>query len=289
MKAWKLAVALAWLSLPPSASQPAKPLVWVRTWAAVPVQTVPDQSGPQKLPASDVTFRMIAHVSAAGSEARLRLSNEMGSVALALGAVHVSLAGKDGVILMGSDRTVTFGGLERPVIPAGAPILSDPIALATPPLSEVVVSIHVPGDTSGLTVHLGGHATTQLVAGDQTAAHVLYKPMTTTMRYILTGIDIIGATDSATIVTLGDSITDGGKSTDDANASWPDVLAARLKAQGRAFGIANAGIGGNRLLTPETGPAALARFRRDVLEVPGVRKLVLLAGINDIGNATRSK
>jgi lysophospholipase L1-like esterase len=253
------------------------------------VQTAPDQQSAPQLPTADVTFRMTAHASAPGSLVRLRLSNEMGVTPLALGSVHVAIAGKDRKIVPGSDRVVTFDGVERAVIAAGAPIVSDPVKLAVPALADVVVSIHVPGDARGLTVHTGARAITQIVAGDKTAAPALAGSTTTTMRYLLTGIDVLAGPGSGTIVAFGDSITDGAKSTDDANLRWPDLLSARLAARGRSFGVANAGIGGNRLLNSGTGPAATARFDRDVLSTPGIRYLVVLEGVNDIGNATRSK
>jgi hypothetical protein len=233
MRAWKFALVLAGAVQIPSASQSADPAPWVRTWAAVPVQIAPDQASPPLLPNADVTFRMIAHASAPGSLLRLRLSNEMGASPLALGSVHVAIAGKDKTILPGSDRIVTFNGIERPVIPAGAPIVSDPVKLAVPAMGDIVVSIHVPGDARGLTVHMGAHATTQIVAGDKTAAPALAGSMTTTMRYLLTGVDVLAGPGSSTIVAFGDSITDGTKSTDDANLRWPDLLSVRLAAKGR--------------------------------------------------------
>ncbi|MEO8375814.1 MAG: SGNH/GDSL hydrolase family protein, partial [Sphingomonas bacterium] len=238
---------------------------------------------------SDVTFRMVARLSAGGTSIRLRLSNEISTDPLRLGAVRVALAGDDGAIVPGSDQAVTFEGSTAPVIPAGAPLLSDTVALKVPPLAHVVVSIYVPGSAEHLTGHPLGVATTRIASGDQTAAAEI-TGATTTMRYILSGIDISGGTATSTIVTFGDSITDGALSTDNANHRWPDILAERLRAAGKtSFAVANAGISGNRLLATGAGPAALARFDRDVLSVPGVRYVVVLEGVNDIGSAARSK
>jgi lysophospholipase L1-like esterase len=170
-------------------------------------------------------------------------------------------------------------------------LLSDPVALKVPPLAHVVVSIYVPGNTSHLTGHPLGVATTRVAPGDQTGVADLGAGFaTSTLRYILTGIDVVGSPATATIVTFGDSITDGAASTNDADHRWPDILAERLRAAGKTgFAVANAGISGNRLLATGAGPAALARFDRDVLSVPGVRYVVVLEGVNDIGSATRSK
>jgi lysophospholipase L1-like esterase len=283
MREWKIAIGAAVLIFLASAADAATDL-WVRSWAAAPVQADSSPAGTRLL--ADVTFRTVARVSAGGSMLRIRLSNEMSNADLQLGAVHVALAGADGVVVAGSDRVVTFAGVERPLMSAGSPIVSDPVTLSVPAFGDVVVSIHVPGDASALTVHLGALATTRIARGDQTGAATIDGGMTSIKRHLLTGIDVFGDTAKGTIVALGDSITDGAKSTMDGNARWPDVLAARLRAR---FGIANAGIGGNRLLSIGAGPAALARLDRDVLSVPGIRYLVLLEGINDIGNATRAK
>ena len=262
---------------------------WVRTWAASPGEIQTAWPGHPIIAMSDVTFRMVARVSAGGNEVRLRLSNEMTDAPLAIGAVHVALAGPDGAPQPGTDRVVTFAGQAAPTIPAFAPLESDPVALNVPPLSKLVVSIHVPGEATRATIHSLGVANTRIVPGDQTGAAALSGGRTAFERYILSGIDVSGGPATDTIVTLGDSITDGAASTTDQNQRWPDILAERLNHAGmKRFAVANAGISGNRLLLTGAGPAALARFDRDVLSVPGVRYLVVLEGVNDIGSAKNS-
>lgn len=295
-----MAAALALLSPLPALAQLRQ--AWTRSWQAVPMEmpaprpapvVQPGQPAPPPpppaLPSADATFRMVARLSAGGTTLRLRLSNEMGAVPLPIGAVHVALAGDDGAIVAGTDRTVTFNDNAAPVIPAGAPLVSDPIALKVAPLAKVVVSIHVPGDTTRLTVHPLGSATALIVPGNQVAAPRLAPGATSSMRFILSGVDVAGGPATATIVTIGDSITDGAASTGNTDRRWPDILAERLVKAGRTgFAVANAGISGNRLLNTGAGPAALARFDRDVLSVPGVRYVVVLEGINDIGSANRA-
>lgn len=257
---------------------------WVRTWEATPVEIPTAWPGHPVVPMADVTFRTTARVSAGGSSLRLRLSNEMTDAPLAIGAVHVALAGPDGAPQPGTDRVVTFAGARSPTIPPFAPLMSDSVALAVPPLSKLVVSIHVPGEATRATIHSLGVETTTIAPGDQTAATTLTGGRTTTQRHILSGIDVAGGPATATIVTLGDSITDGAGSSDDQDRRWPDILAERLKGAGiTRFAVANAGISGNRLLQTNAGPAALARLDRDVLAVPGVRYVVVLEGVNDIG------
>jgi len=296
-----LALAATCAALLPIAAHAAPGQTWVRSWEAAPLEvSMPHPAPPPAAPdaaatapvvplASDVTFRMVARISAGGTAIRLRLSNEISTDPLRLGAVHVALAGDDGAIVASSDQVVTFEGSTAPVIAPGAPLLSDTVALKVPPLAHVVVSIYVPGDTSHLTGHQLGVATTRIAPGDQTAAPEV-TGATSTQRYILSGIDVSGGPATATIVTFGDSITDGALSTRDADHRWPDILAERLKTAGKtSFAVANAGISGNRLLLTGTGPAALARFDRDVLSVPGVRYVVILEGVNDIGNPTARK
>jgi lysophospholipase L1-like esterase len=258
---------------------------WVRTWEAPPVEIQNPWPGHPVVPMSDVTFRTAARISAGGTSLRLRLSNELTDAALPIGSVHVALAMPDGTIKPGTDRAVTFAGMRSPTIPPFAPLVSDPVALAIPPLSKLVVSIHVPGEATRATLHGLGVETTQIVPGDQTGAASLSGGRTTTQRFILSGIDVSGSPATGTIVTLGDSITDGALSSDDQDRRWPDVLAVRLQHAGLHFAVANAGISGNRLLLTGAGPAALARLDRDVLAVPAVRYVVVLEGVNDIGAA----
>lgn len=294
-----LALAAACAALHPLAAQAAPGQSWIRSWEAAPLEvSLPRPAPPPAsqaepasppVPLTDLTFRMVARLSAGGSAIRLRLSNEISTEPLRLGAVHVALAGDDGAILAGSDQAVTFEGNAAPVIPAGAPLLSDAVALKVPPLAHVVVSIYVPGGAEHLTGHPLGMATTHIGSGDQTGAPAI-TGTTATIRYILSGIDVSGSPATSTIVTFGDSITDGALSTVDTDHRWPDILAERLRAAGKtSFAVANAGISGNRLLATGAGPAALARFDRDVLSVPGVRYVVVLEGVNDIGSAARSK
>ncbi|WEJ98415.1 MAG: SGNH/GDSL hydrolase family protein [Candidatus Sphingomonas phytovorans] len=298
MRGYRLYLSLAAtaLLLQPIAAGAQARRVWTRSWQAVPMEMPapvarPGQpvSPPQPAPplSADATYRMTARLSAGGTILRLRLSNEMGTAPLPVGAVHVALAGPDGGIVAGTDRAVTFGGSASPVIPAGAPLISDPVALKVAPLARIVVSIHVPGDTAHLSVHQLGVATTRIVPGNQASAPVLAPGgATSTMRYLLTAIDVAGGPATGTIVTIGDSITDGAASSKDTDRRWPDVLAERLDKAGKnGLAVANAGISGNRLLKTGAGPAALARFDRDILSVPGVRYVVILEGINDIGSA----
>jgi lysophospholipase L1-like esterase len=262
------------------------PKQWVGTWASS--QQIPE---PQNvLPSADmadVTLRETVHASCGGSVIRVHISNAFGTRALHLTSAHVArpVATGSSEIDPASDRAVLFGGRPDVVIPPAAEYISDPIAYPLAALSDLTVSMHLEAEPGQQTGHPGSRQTTFYVHGDLTAAAAMPSAKKVDHWYMLSGVDV--QTDSApkAIVTLGDSITDGHGSTVNGNDRWPDVLAQRLQATSkmRATGVLNQGIGGNHLLTDGLGPNVLARFDRDVLAQPGVRYVILLEGINDLG------
>ncbi|MEG3173761.1 SGNH/GDSL hydrolase family protein [Sphingomonas sp. ZB1N12] len=234
----------------------------------------------------NATIRQVVRVSVAGSAVRLRLSNEGGVDMLAIGAMHVGLAGPDGSVLPGTDQIVTFAGLPGTNIPAGAPLLSDPIMLPVKALDRLAISLYAPGRLPVRNVR----ALWQYVAGpsgDSGAMPVLSKVRLVNAPVILTQVEVAPTQPTSVVVALGDSITEGYGSTNNAFRGWTDRLAERLAARPgqQRWAVVNAGIGGNRLLGYGAGPNALARFDRDVLSVPGVKAVILLEGINDIGRS----
>jgi lysophospholipase L1-like esterase len=252
---------------------------WVGTWAASPAGAgTPTQFDKQ-------TLREIVHTSIGGSRVRVRLSNAFGAQPLVIGAAHVALRSSGSSVA--SDHALTFSGQTSFSIPAGALALSDPVALEVRAASDVAVSIYLPAATPGATAHASAQQTSFVAPGDLTGAVDL--PATAvkiTSWPFLAGVDVSGSRKMEAIVAFGDSITDGARSTNDANTRWPDVLAQRLHAK---FAVLNQGIGGNRVLHDGTGrlaavgQSALARFDRDVLAQPGVKYVIVLEGINDIG------
>ena len=169
-------------------------------------------------------------------------------------------------------------------------LVSDPVDVTLPSLAELVVDVYLPGDTaastSPLTTHSAALQTNYVsAAGNHAGAVDLPVATTTTAWFFLARVEVSTPEPSAAAVLLGDSITDGARSTVDANSRWPDHLAKRLAAQPRTvkMGVLNAGIGGNRLLTDGAGTSALARFDRDVLVQTGVTHVIVMEGINDIG------
>ena len=289
---WLGAWGFAPIPLPPGSNGPvtAAPLVPLGAPATPTVPGTPLVENPGNVPVeflqtdpANVTIRQLVRVSAAGKRIRLRLSNEGGSDVLALGAVHVGLAGPDGSVVAGSDRIVTFAGRGSILVPAGAPLLSDPVALPVKALDRLLISTYVPGTASR-----SGHTLLHYVAaGDQVAAAQMTGQKLARLTALVTEVDVDATTATGTVVALGDSITDGATSTSNAFRSWPDRLAERLAPAGK-LGVVNVGIGGNKLLRYGTGPNALARLDRDVLAVPGVKYVILLEGINDIGQSFKT-
>ncbi|TWI49809.1 lysophospholipase L1-like esterase [Pseudoduganella flava] len=259
---------------------------WVGTWGAAPADAAPARM--QTF--DDQTVRLIVHTSVKGSQVRIRLSNELGTTPLKIGAAHVALRAAGADVVPGTDRPLTFGGRTAVVIPPGAPMLSDPITLAVPAQSDLAVSLYLPAQTAAATMHAAAFETNYVSkAGNFTGAAPFPVQSTMTSWPFLTEVEVV-APGAVAIVALGDSITDGSTTTAGANRRWPDALARRLQAQGNPqVGIVNRGIGGNRLLRdpgewPPFGRSVLARFDRDVLGTAGVRHVVLLIGINDIGH-----
>jgi lysophospholipase L1-like esterase len=187
----------------------------------------------------------------------------------------------------GSGKPLTFDGRPSVTIPTGAPMVSDPMDFDLAPLSDLAVTIRVQDPTKAITSHPGARCTSYLAGGDKLAEPDLSQASRTPHWYYLCGVDV-DAAGAAAVAILGDSITDGRGSPTDGNGRWTDHLARRLReGDGTAgVGVLNEGLGGNRILNDGLGPNALARLDRDVLSQPGVRWLIVLEGINDLG--TRS-
>jgi lysophospholipase L1-like esterase len=231
---------------------------------------------------------MIARTSIGGKRVRIELSNGFGTSPLVIGAAHIALRDKDSNIVPTSDRALQFGGRPTAWIPAGAVMISDPVALDVPAGGDLAVSLYIPDSVNSDTMHaVGLHTTYISKEGDTTAAPAIADPQTSQSYYFLTNIDVLAPADAAAIVTFGDSITDGAVSTPNTDRSWPSFLARRLAAAGANIAVLNQGISGNRLLRDGAGISALARFDRDVLVQSGVKWLMILEGINDIGLGSR--
>ncbi|HLZ76075.1 SGNH/GDSL hydrolase family protein [Phenylobacterium sp.] len=263
---------------------------WIGSWGASPAMPM---AAPANNPArgtasfNNQTVTQVVRLSAGGPRLRIRLSNEYGPKPLQVGAARVALVAADGAVVPGSERTVSFSGAAGAVIPAGAPMVSDPVPLPTRALAHLRVSLYLPADSNGCTCHMTGQDLISIAPGDATAAPPPPAKGAGDYRTFLTEVDVESAAPVRPVIaTFGDSITDGYRSTDGADHRWPDRLAERLAAAKRPFAVVNAAISGNRVLSeqlPIFGQNALSRFDRDVLAVPGVTHVTVLEGVNDLG------
>jgi len=262
---------------------------WVGTWSAA-AQRVETANEPPAPGLANHTLRQIFYVSIGGKRLRVHLSNAYGASAVTMTSVHLALSDTGSAITAGSDHALLFEGKPSVTIAPGAVVTSDPLDFSVPMLAKVALSIAFGAAPAEVTGHPGSRTTSYIVNGDAAGSATLNAPVTTDHWYYATGIDVASDAPGGAIVTLGDSITDGRGSTTNGNDRWPDDLSRRLRqnAATSTIGLLNQGLGGNAVLSVSNGngPPANTRFQRDVLEPAGVRWLIVLHGVNDIGVAT---
>jgi lysophospholipase L1-like esterase len=286
-----LAVWLSAFALLPCFAQDAPAAVhWVGTWASS--QQIPEPANalpPEEL--RDATLRQIVHLSVGGPELRVHVSNAFGKAPLHIDSVHIArpVSPLSDQIDVATDKALTFGGSSDVIVPAGAEYISDPVNYPVSALSNLAISFHLQEPPDQQTGHPGSRATSYVVHGNLVSAATLSNAIKVDHWYQIAGVDVTAPADAVSIVALGDSITDGHASTTNGNDRWTDVLAERLQgsAATNQIGVLNEGIGGNHLLVDGLGPNALARLNRDVLAQTGVRYVIVLEGVNDLGGLTR--
>ena len=265
---------------------------WVTAWGASPVvgSDIPGSSCPAGTGLTNQTVRNVVFVSTGGGQVRIRLSNAFGTQAVQVADATVAVNAGGASAVPGSVRTLTFGGSQAVTLVAGGDALSDPVDLRVAPLSDLLVSVYLPGPTGPLTNHPFTAQGSYLGGGDLAGSVSGSGYGGTPCWMVVSGVDVRSAPRvTGTVVALGDSITDTANTTGNANRRWPDDLSRRLNARpGRTLSVVNAGLGGNRLLAPRDGQPyygvpALARLDRDVFTQTGVRSVILLEGVNDIG------
>lgn len=257
---------------------------WTGSWGTA-------QSGlPAVGPWHGRTLRLVVHTSAGGPRVRLRFDNAFAAVPVRIGAATVAVRAS-GATARSTPVPVTFDGAPRADVPAGAQAVSDPLAFTVPPGADLLVSFHLPDTVRALPAHRLASQLSYLSGDGDHTADASGAPYTRTLTSwpLLAGVDV-GAR-PGTVVVLGDSITDGYRSTPGADRRWPDLLTARLRA-GAGYGVVNAGIASNRVLeggyagdgvsSVQSGVAAVDRLERDVFAWPSVRALVVLEGVNDL-------
>jgi lysophospholipase L1-like esterase len=267
---------------------------WIGTWATASQPCLPGNVQSFR----NQSLRLIVHTSTGGKRVRIKISNTYGAQPLQIGVAHIARRTTGADIEPTSDRALTFLGQRSTSVPAGSLMMSDPVDLEVPALSDLAITLFFPETTKVTTEHILAQQTNYVSpeGGDFTSS--VKFPVGKTIRSwpFLTGVEVEASSHGATVVALGSSLTDGDGSTLDANRRWPDVLAERLQKAGNSkshLGVLNLGIIGNRLLrdspkNPDNpfgsalGESGLARFERDVLEQAGVRYVFVALGINDI-------
>jgi len=267
---------------------------WIGTWA-----TAAQPFAPKSLQTyRNQSLRLIVHTSTGGTKVRIKISNTYGDMPLLIGGAHIARRTAEAEIDPRSDRMLKFQAKSSTTVAVGSIVVSDPVELDVPALSDLAVSLFLPRRTEAKTSHIMAKHTSYVSpeTGDLTAAVKFPVAQTIQSWPFLTGVDVEAASGSAVIVAFGSSLTDGDGTTADTNGRWPDVLAERLqKGTGGKLeiGVLNEGIIGNRLLydSPKgadnpfgaaLGEAGLARFERDVLAQAGVKHVIVGLGINDI-------
>jgi lysophospholipase L1-like esterase len=268
----------------PSAAAPPAPA------ATAPASPNPPFRRPQVVYGlADTTLREIVHLTLGGPTLRVVFTNEFGTDSLTIAAANVGVSAGGSAIDLANAAGLTFAGRTQVVIPPGALVVSDPVALKVAPQSDLAISLFLPAqEIHAVSAHGSADQTSYTAPGNVVGAKALDTPTEIFSWPFVKAVDVKVSADSAAVVALGDSITDGAFSTNNANARWPDELARRLVANKSTpnLSVLNLGIGGNRVLHDVTGPSALARFDRDVLAQAGVKYLIILESINDIGHAT---
>ncbi|MER5750840.1 SGNH/GDSL hydrolase family protein [Streptomyces sp. NPDC002088] len=260
---------------------------WTGTWAAA-------TSGYAAVgPWTDRTLRLVVHTSVGGPRVRLRFDNTFGSAPVRIGRATVAVRAA-GAAARAVPVRLSFRGAAGIDVPAGAQAVSDPLGFKVPANADLLVSFHLPGTVRAAPVHRLAVQRSYLSGpGDHTAdgSAAAYTSTLTTWP-LLTGVDVSGGPGS--VVALGDSITDGDRSTAGANRRWPDVLADRLLRQTAVprYGVLNQGISGNRVVTDRYpgdgvstdagGVSALHRLDRDVFAQTSARTAVVFEGVNDV-------
>lgn len=280
-----LAITCLLAGVPAHAAPPAAPSSpWVGTWATSPFGGDPWHTIPTLV---DSTLREIVHTSIPGRELRITLTNEFGTEPLRIAAATVALSAGGPAVQPESLHTLTFAGSPSIVIPPGALVVSDPVQMATPAFADLAISLFVPlQQVSDVSVHSSANQDNFIQTGNEVSAATLNTAAIVPSWFFVKGVDVTPASPGAgAVVAFGDSITDGAYAAENRNERWPDDLAVRLHNNPATanLSVLNEGIGGNCVLIHCVGPNALARYDRDVLSQAGVKYVIVLESINDIG------
>jgi lysophospholipase L1-like esterase len=261
--------------------------VWVTTWGCGEQLTEPNNMPPPP-GLADNTLRQIVHSSIGGKRVRVQFSNAWGRDPVEITTAYIAVSAGNGEIKPETNKILLFGGTASVTLAPKDEIFSDPVDFTVAPVSDVAVTIVFGRVSKTLTGHPGSRTTSYIQPGFAVTEAKFSEPVTTDHWYILSAIDVAADAQTRVVVTLGDSIADGRGSTTNQNNRWPDDLARRLQknAATKKVAVVNMGIGGNAVFNGGLGPSAVARFDHDVLGTRGVKWVIVLEGVNDIGGSS---
>lgn len=257
---------------------------WVASWSTanfgVGANDMPPAPG-----LKNNTIRQIVRVSIGGEVLKLKLSNLFGEEEITINSVSIAEANEGYMIDNSTSRPLTFGKRKGFIIPAKTEANSDPLAFKLKQGSKLAITISFGEVPTKITGHPGSRTTSYILSGNHDANADFATAIKTDHWYVIGGIDVKNTKHSATIAVIGNSITDGRGSGTNKQNRWTDILSQRLLDNNdtKNIGVINLGIGGNCVVRGGLGPTALSRFNRDILSQNGVKWLIVLEGINDIG------
>ncbi|KAI1644739.1 SGNH hydrolase [Daldinia loculata] len=269
---------------------------WVATWTSMPQLVEPNNMPPSPFSGSaafkDATLRQTLHLSIGAERLRFQISNTFGGSDLPITEASIALptGGKAGVdgIDTATLKGLTFNGSSSVTIPRGQVAYTDPVDFKVDPQAMITISLYSQPGQSGnsITGHPGSRTTSWMQQGNHLNASTV-TGASTAHWYFLTAVEAWAPKTTAALVILGDSITDGRGSTDNANNRWPDLLLARMQKEGITnVAVCNQAAGGNTVLTGGLGPPLMQRYKRDLLTTAGVKYALIFEGVNDIGGGS---
>lgn len=293
------ACALCLLAAPASADVNGSSARWVGAWGS------PLSDAFLSVSLNNQTLRQVVTVHQQGQAIRVRLSNRYGAEPVKLQEVQIGLSAGDAAVVPGSSHRLSFGGRNNVTLATGASVWSDPLPMAVKPMQRLTVSFYAPGPVHALSRHFGADEYMWRASGNQNASEngQAFARIDNGLQRswaLIDGVDVQTTQPGRVLVAFGDSITDGyvpdpkvplvpGTALNGRDERYPDFLSRRLIAANKAVSVVNAGIGGNRLLSPPPlpmfGEQGTQRLQRDVLDVSGVTDALVMIGINDLGLA----
>jgi lysophospholipase L1-like esterase len=263
--------------------------IWVGTWSTAP-QLVEPKNMPPTPGLTNNTIRQIVRVSIGGDSVRVRFSNEFSTYPVTIHAVQIAVSKGGSIIDASTVKELKFGGKSEITMNPGIAITSDPIAFGLKPRMDVAITIYFGQTSADVTGHPGSRTTSFILRGNEIATANYSDSIKTDHWYVINGIDVKAPKKAGAIAILGNSITDGRGSGTNKQNRWPDILSENLlkNPSTQQVGVLNLGIGGNCVLKDCLGPSAVSRLDRDILKQHNVRWLIILEGINDIGQARDS-